>query len=271
MPRETTIATLTVVRNAWGAIVARRGITAATVSVGVAAVVGAVVISHRGPAAATTHLATASPPALTPATSTSLEDTTSVVLTTPSAPVVTAAPPTVALTAPKPVVTAPRVTTTLSPPTTLGAAAPRPPCPGQPSGYGGYGCTVTKTDGRITATFEAYGQILQVNRDPVQQRVQVTDAQGGYLRTVRFDHGDGTSTPQAENYACGGSASSMGGSDFHTYGTTGLFQVTVEVTTSLCQAGTGPWIDDQTLTITIPVRVCQRIDVVNGDVRCTVP
>jgi len=130
---------------------------------------------------------------------------------------------------------------------------------------------VTKSDGRITATFEAYGQILQVNRDPVQLRLQVTDAQGGYLRTVRFDHGDGTSTTRDESrYACGGSSANMGDGELHTFSVRGVVQVSVELTTSLCQAGTGPWISHQTLTITIPVRVCQRIDVVNGDVRCSV-
>ena len=127
------------------------------------------------------------------------------------------------------------------------------------------------TVGRITLEYSVYGQILQLNRDPVQLRVTVTDAEGGRLRTDHFDLGNGDSTKSPDPLRCDLRYVAMGDSDWYTYRAHGLYQTTVIVTTSICDPSTGGFRDDQTASVTIPVLVCQRIDVVDGDVQCTTP
>jgi hypothetical protein len=160
-----------------------------------------------------------------------------------------------------------RVTTTIA---RAPGGAPRPACVGEKSGYGGYGCTVSATEGRLSVRFEAYGQILQVGRDQVQLNVTAEDSQGGGEVSLRFSHGDGTEADRSVPYRCGSNEPVHilhGGS--YVYPATGSYTVTAAITTGLCDQDTGQMRDPQTVTLSVPVLVCQRIDVVDDDVRCT--
>ena len=149
-------------------------------------------------------------------------------------------------------------------------ALPRPACAGEKSGYGGYGCTVSATEGRLSVRFEEYGQILQVGRDHLQLFLTAEDSEGGAEVALRFSHGDGTVNDQSFPYRCGSDEPvRIGRSATYVYPTTGSYTVTAVVTTGLCDPDTGQMHDQQTVTVSIPVLVCHRIDVVDGDVRCT--
>ena len=150
-------------------------------------------------------------------------------------------------------------------------ALPRPACAGEKSGYGGYGCTVSATEGRLSVRFIEYGQILQVGRDHLQLHLTAEDSEGGAEVALRFSHGDGTVDDQSFPYRCGSNepVSIWGGESSYVYPTTGSYTVTAVVTTGLCDPDTGEMHDQQTVTVSIPVLVCNRIDVVDGDVRCT--
>jgi len=99
----------------------------------------------------------------------------------PASPLAPVAPPTTAVTIPRVRPT----TTTVKPVTTTTTALPPPPdtgrplCPGEPWGYNGYGCSVTRTEGRITTVWSAYGQVAQADRDGVQVELRVTDTEAG--------------------------------------------------------------------------------------------
>ena len=200
--------------------------------------------------------------------------------TTITMPATTVPSVTVTVTVPVPRVTAPTVprlrpTTTAAPrPPTTAAPKPavsngRPPCPGSPSGYNGYGCVVTVASGRVTLEFEEYGQVLQTNRDRLQLWMRGTLAPGVAARSIRFDHGDGTATTHALGTACGGDSTKTWDSDVqYVYPNVGSYQVTATLTTSRCDAGPQGE-DPQTLTATIPVRACAHADATENDVICS--
>lgn len=193
----------------------------------------------------------------------------------PSAPVV---PTTTAVTIPRV-----RPTTTVQPVTTTTTAPPPPPdtgrplCPGEPWGYNGYGCSVTRTEGRITTVWSAYGQVAQAVRDGVQVELRVTDAEGGVPRSWRIDYGDGTVSEDGGRYTCQRPLPPITDNEWHTYKAPGTYDVTVTVTTSRCAPHdpnaptTETLYDDQMTSVTVPVRVCTQVQASNTAVYCTVP
>lgn len=194
----------------------------------------------------------------------------------PSAPV---APPTTAVTIPRVRPT----TTTVKPVTTTPTAPPPPPdtgrplCPGEPWGYNGYGCSVTRTEGRITTVWSAYGQVAQANRDGVQVELRVTDAEEGLPRWWRIDYGDGTVSEDGGRYTCQRPRPPITDNEWHTYQAPGTYDITVTVTTSRCAPHdpnaptTETLYDDQTMSVTVPVRVCTQVQASNTAVYCTLP
>lgn len=193
----------------------------------------------------------------------------------PSAPV---APPMTAVTIPRVRPT----TTTVKPVTTTTTAPPPPPdterprCAGEPWGYNGYGCSVTQTEGRITTVWSAYGQVAQANRDGVQVELRVTDAEKGVPRSWRIDYGDGTVSEDGGRYTCQRPLPPITDNEWHTYKTPGTYDITVTVTTSRCAPQdpnaptTETLYDDQTMSVTVPVRVCTQVQASNTAVYCTV-
>lgn len=197
----------------------------------------------------------------------------------PPSPTAPVAPPTTAATVPRMQPT----TTTVKPVTTTTTAPPPPPdtgrplCSGEAWGYNGYGCSVTRTEGRITTVWSAYGQVAQANRDGVQVELRVTDAEGGLPRSWRIDYGDGTVSEDGGRYTCQRPLPPITDNEWHTYKAPGTYDITVTVTTSRCAPHdpnaptTETLYDDQTMSVAVPVRVCTQVQASNTAVYCTVP
>lgn len=233
------------------------------------AVVGAAsavaLVKHAEPGASRVRVASA--PLDPTITTTSVEVPTTVTVPV-TVPPVTVPPVTV----PKLLPATPKTTVATTPrPTTTAAAKParhndRPPCPGQPTGYNGYGCEATATSGGVTVVFGLYGQVLQAGRDHLQQWVNVTDSRDGWVQTVKIDHGDGNVYERTLNTACQGQRRTYEGNNY-IYPSSGSFDVTATVTSATCTSE-GQWADVQTVKVTIPVRVCPRIEAGATEVWC---
>lgn len=143
----------------------------------------------------------------------------------------------------------------------------RPPCPGTPDGLYGAGCMVTATAGGISIVLSEYGQVLQVNRDPAQLRVGPLAPQVA-VRQWRFDYGIGDNF-EASIPDCSRDRQPALPVGWRTYPSTGVFQITLTVTAGLCDAA--GWSSEQTFSVIVPVRVCNRIETINGQVYCVEP
>jgi hypothetical protein len=144
-------------------------------------------------------------------------------------------------------------------------SASRPSCPGEPWGYGGFGCSVKRNEAGVSIELSEYGQVLQVGRDRTQLFLKVDQGERAY-KSVRFDHGNG----ESQSYEGGCPPQMPGGAThFFTYQATGDYSITAHITVGRCNQST--WSDEQTVSVTIPVRVCTKVENINGDVRCTVP
>lgn len=142
----------------------------------------------------------------------------------------------------------------------------RPPCPGQPNGVYDAGCTVSNTVGGITFELNEYGQVLQVFRDGAQLRTGPLPPNVA-VRHWRIDYGDGNffedSIADCNAYRRPSWVTRKA------YTTTGVFTITVTVTAGPCDyAG---WSSEQTMSVSVPVRVCTSIETISDQVYCTVP